>query len=86
MTVALESLLSESEPLYGVVPGALFNELQREWQIQKSRADGMAQVLEAAKESVMKLHGIESSGPIACEHCQVVRNIEAVLAREGDKP
>lgn len=30
---------TDSDLTYGTVPGALFNELQREWQIQKRRAD-----------------------------------------------
>lgn len=39
-----------SDQIYGTVPGSTYNQLQREWQIQKNRADAAETSLAAAAE------------------------------------
>jgi len=47
MTTLLQQAidLHKDDACYGTVPGAIFNELQREWQIQKRRADELQVVV-----------------------------------------
>lgn len=44
----------DGDPCHGTVPGSIFNQLQREWMIQKHRADALqAQVDERDRKSYL---------------------------------
>ena len=90
MSPVLQCILDQpvlDDQCYGTVPGAIFNELQREWQIQKRRAENFKQVnqdLQEILDDQKKSDDTQASLANALQDLAAVRVVADRYRRESD--